>query len=96
MSKLSVSQLDDANSPTFLYQLHQDLRRIVDQVNGMSDVKMAFYTTADAIPGAPGAPGEIRWKREPVETGTATNKIVMHGWRYVGSAWLEMQMKTGN
>lgn len=95
MSKLATVQNWPDDEEGFRYTLFETLREIVEQVNGMSDMNLTFYTTVDAIPTDAGGPDEIRWKRGKTVQGAALSQYVMSGWQYVGGAWVEMQIRTG-
>lgn len=109
MSRLSVPKLPDAGTqPTFIRELVRYLtdylRKIQDQLNGISEGSISSVTNATtaAPTGAAQsyAQGDFVPNSTPTELGSAGSKYIVHGWRCVASGapgtWVEVRTLTGN
>lgn len=84
--------LPDVTATHFLVTLRERFRQIVSELNRRDIVESA------SAPTWTGQAGQFvaRTPSAIVEAGTTPNKYTIIGWRYVGSAWVEQRMLTGN
>ena len=85
--------MPDSSAPHFLVTLRERFRQIVNELNRRDVIESDDAPTWD---GQFAGQFVARTPAEIVEAGTTPNKYTVIGWRWVGSAWVEQQMRTGN
>jgi hypothetical protein len=61
------------------------------QINLAAEGRIAQYVSAtDTAPGGTGAQGDFAPNKAPVVLGSPGSQYIVLGWRYVGTAWIEV------
>ena len=87
-----------AEPARLLQQLTDRMRDIVRQVNALTEGRQYAVHTAQASVPTTGAwaVGDFVLNSSPTELGSAGSKYIIHGWRYIGSGFVQCRYLTGN